>query len=244
MNWNLIFLLVFMIAVSSCTTSPKKSEAEDTKPKNDSTTIVLKPYKNTDDLIEYEIPILNGTSIKHGIQKRFYRNGSLYSEIPYVNGKRIGTAYTYYMAAEGVKPAVWKEQNYAKNVLDGICKRYHEDGTLQAEYEYKNGNPGTGMKEYKQSGKLIAQPTLIVSANRTASGYYISARLSDGRKKVDYFIGNLVEGKYLPKGLKGLQVKNGLGEVMVDASSKSVTITAVYYTRYRNKCLLSKTVKL
>jgi hypothetical protein len=61
---------------------------------------------------------------------------------------------------------------------------------------------------------------------------------------VDYFIGNLVEGKYLPKGLKGLQVKNGLGEVMVGTSEKSVTITAVFTTRYRNKCLLSKTIKL
>ncbi len=244
MKLNLAFLLVLATFIYSCNTKPTPSVTEDAKSENDSIDVVLKPYENTKDLVEYEIPILKGTSIKHGIQKRFYRSGSLYSAIPYTNGKRQGTAYTYYLAAEGVKPAVWKEQNYTNNVLNGICKRYHENGTLQAEYDYKNGNPGTGLKEFSQSGKPVKQPALIVSANRTASGYYVSARLSNSHKNVDYFIGNLVEGKYLPKGLKGLQVKNGLGEVMVGTSEKSVTITAVFTTRYRNKCLLSKTIKL
>lgn len=244
MKRNLFILLVFVIGISSCNTNQKQVDADEEKAENDSIQIVIKPYENTKDLVEYEIPILKGTSIKHGVQKRYYRSGSLYSEIPYTNGKREGTAYTYYLAAEGVKPAVWKEQNYTNNLLNGICKRYHENGTLQAEYEYKNGNPGTGLKEFSQSGKPINQPTLIVSANRTANGYYISARLSNDLKNVDYFIGNLVEGKYLPQGLKGLQVKNGLGEIMFDASEKSVTITAMFATRYRNKCLLSKTIKL
>lgn len=244
MKLNLFLLLLFAIIISACNTSPKQAIAEDAKNENDSTEIVLKPYKGTEDLIEYEIPILKGTKTIHGIQKRFYRHGSLYSAIPYKNGKRVGTAYTYYMAAEGVEPKVWKEQNYVENVLDGICKRYHDDGTLQAEYAYKNGNPGTEFKEYSKSGKPIKLPSLILSANKTASGYYVSARLSNDLQKVDYFIGNLIEGKYLPKGLKGLQVKNGLGEIMVDATEKSVTITAVFSTRYRNKCLISKTIKL
>lgn len=244
MKLNLFILFAIAILISSCNTSSKQQAEGTTKPENDSTEIVLKHYKGTTDLVEYKIPILKGTKIRHGIQKRYYRNGSLYSAIPYKNDKRIGTAYTYYPAAPGFKPAVWKEQNYENNLLSGICKRYHDDGMLQAEYEYKNGNPAIGMKEYSKSGKLLKQPTLIVSANRTASGYYVSARLSNDLKKVDYFIGNIVEGKYLPKGLKGLQVKNGLGEIMVDPSKKSVTITAVFTTRYHNKCLLSKTIKL
>lgn len=244
MKRNLFILLVFVLGISSCNTNQKQVNTDEEKAENDSVQIVYKLYENTKDLVEYEIPILKGTSIKHGIQKRYYRSGSLYSAIPYVNGKREGTAYTYYLAAEGVKPAVWKEQNYTNNLLNGICKRYHENGTLQAEYEYKNGNPGTGLKEFSQSGKPINQPTLIATAKRTANGYYISARLSNDLKNVDYFIGKLDEGKYLPKGLKGLQVKNGLGEIMVDTSEKSVTITATFATRYRNKCLLSKTIKL
>jgi len=79
---------------------------------------------------------------------------------------------------------------------------------------------------------------------RTATGYYVTARLSNNKENVDYFIGNLIEGKYLPDGLKGLQVKNGLGEIVVDTSKKKVTITAAYISRYRNRCLVSKTISL
>ena len=236
-----VFALLFLIA--ACTTQPKKQEAGLASAEADSIQLIKKPYKNSD-AIEYEIPVLRGTSMKHGIQKRFYSNGSLYSAIPYNHGLKVGTAYTYYLAAEGVKPSVWKEQFYKKNKLDGICKRYHENGMLQAEYEYKEGNPGLGIKEFTKSGKAIKQPTLIVSANRTATGYYVNASLSKKTTNVDYFIGDLVEGKYLSKGLKGLQVKNGLGEVIVAASKKKVTVTAVFSTRYRNKCVVSKTISL
>lgn len=242
---KLSFCLAIAIAISSCQLSSKKQQSTETpKQENDSIQIVVRHYSGSSTLVEYEIPILKDSKKKHGIQKRYYRHGNLYSEIPYTNGKRIGTAYTYYPETSGGKPVVWKEQNYIDNQLHGICKRYHEDGTLQAEYEYKNGNAGIGLKEYAKSGKAIKQPYLIVSANRTASGYYVTARLSNNMKKVDYLKGALVEGKYLPKGLKGLQVKNGLGEVMIDASKQSVTITAVFATRYRNKCLVTKTIKL
>lgn len=245
MKFNPIFFVVAaFFFLGSCNTKPQPKNKQAAKTENDSIEVVYKPYSGTTDLTEYEIPIRKGTKVKHGIQKRFYRNGSLYSEIPYKNGKRVGTAYTYYPAAPGVKPAVWKEQNYVENKLNGICKRYHDDGTLQAEYEYKNGNPAVGLKEYSKSGKAIKQPTLIISSNRTARGYYVSIRLSNKQKNVDYFIGNLVDGKYLPKGLKKLQVKNGLGEVMVDNSTKNVTLTAVFATRYRNKCIISKTISL
>ena len=240
---QVIFFVFALLISASCTTRPKKQKAEPVSAELDSIQLIKKPYKNSD-AIEYEIPVLTGTSMKHGIQKRFYNSGSLYSTIPYNHGLKEGIAYTYYLAAEGAKPLVWKEQSYKRNKLDGICKRYHENGTLQAEYEYKEGNPGLGLKEYSKSGKAIKQAKLIVSANRTATGYYVSASLSKKATNVDYFIGNLVEGKYLPKGLKELQVKNGLGEVIIDASKKKVTVTAVFSTRYRNKCVVSKTISL
>jgi len=144
----------------------------------------------------------------------------------------------------GANLNVWKEQNYNNNKLDGVCKRYHQNGNLQAEYEYKNGNPAIELKEFSQSGKAIKQPSLILNSMRTATGYYVTARLSNNKENVDYFIGNLIEGKYLPDGLKGLQVKNGLGEIVVDTSKKKVTITAAYTSRYRNRCLVSKTISL
>uniref|UniRef100_UPI003217E9E9 toxin-antitoxin system YwqK family antitoxin n=1 Tax=uncultured Draconibacterium sp. TaxID=1573823 RepID=UPI003217E9E9 len=244
MRTNLFFVFIGVIFVCSCSTKSGNDSNSQPEPKDDGIRIVYKPYKNTKDLIEYEIPVVEGTSIKHGIQKRFYRNGSLYSTIPHVAGNREGIAYTYYMAAEGVTPMVWKEQPYKNNKLHGICKRYHEDGMLQAVYEYREGLPGVGLKEYSKSGKEIVQPTLIVSSKRVHNGYYITAKLSKQMGNTDYYIGNLTEGKYLPNGLKGLQTRNGAGEIVVSANTQKVTITAVYSTRYRNSGLVSKTIRL
>jgi hypothetical protein len=244
MKINLIPAFFSLIILYSCGTSPTKNAVEDADAVNDSIQIVTKLYKNSDELIEYEIPILKGTKIKHGEQKRFYRHGSLYSTIPYVNGKREGTAFTYYPAAEKVKPVVWKEQVYKNNLLDGICKRYHDNGILQAEYEYKNGLPAVGLKEYTKSGKPVEHATLVLTKKRVHDGYYITAKLSKEKINVDYYIGNLVEGKYFPGNLKSLQEKSGLGEIIVPLTNTSVCITAVYSTRYQNQVLISKTISL
>lgn len=243
MKINLVIIFLVFVTFFSCNSTPNNGSAEKEKSTNDSTQVVTKYYKHSD-IIEYKIPVLKGTGIKHGSQERLYRNGSLYSSIPYTNGKKEGTAFTYYQAAEGAKPKVWKEQLYKSNMLNGMCKRYHKDGTLQAEYEYKNGLQSVGLKEYYKSGKLIKQPTLIISKQQGSNGYSVTAKLSDKTAKVNYFIGALEEGKYLPKGLKPLPVKNGISQSRVSSNKNSVTITAVYSTRYNNKGIVSKTIRL
>lgn len=240
---SFLTLIILFISIS-CTYRPQEEKKPIANEKVDSIQVVRKPFENNPDLIEYEIPVYRGTQMKHGVQKRFYRHGSLYSAIPYDHGIKVGTAYTYYPAAEGKEPVVWKEQPYKKNKLDGICKRFHKDGTLQAEYEYKNGMPATGLKEFSQTGKEIKLPSIKVSQNRIHDGVLITASLSNGASEVDYFMGNLVDGKYMPKGLKALQVRKGVGEVVYRGTSKTVTITAVYSTRYRNKYLVSKTISI
>ena len=199
-------------------------------------------YKNSTTAVEYEIPVVKGTNIKHGTQKRYYRHGSLYSEIPYVAGKRDGLAITYYPVTVDAKSIVWKEQAYKDDNLEGICKRYHRNGELQAEYEYKNGLPAVGLQEYYQSGNPVKLPELVLNKTRTLEIFYITARLSDSSKNVDYFIGDLVEGKYLPANLKGLQVVNGVGEILVSLTTKQVTITAVKFTKYKNRYIVSKSI--
>jgi antitoxin component YwqK of YwqJK toxin-antitoxin module len=234
---------IFALFLNGCS-NRQKPEKLPGKTVADSIEIIQQPYENSPGATEYEIPVLRGTKIRHGIQKRYYQHGSLYSEIPYVRGKRNGTAFTYYQAVPGVKPVVWKEQPYVNDTLHGTCKRYHRSGKIQAEYEYKKGLAAVGMTEYTESGKPVKTPELILSKAKTGQYYFISAKLSDNTKNVNYYLGDLVEGKYFPENLKGLQVRNGVGEVLVPANSKSVTITAVYFSDYRNQVIISKTIQL
>lgn len=233
-------LLLSLIVICSCVNQTETPDESDTK--DEGIEIITKLYENSESAIEYEIPIVKGTTIKHGIQKRFYQHGSLYSEIPYVAGNREGIAYTYYPVNENEEPLIWKEQSFANNKLEGICKRYHRNGKLQSEYEYKNGLPGTGLKEYYQSGNPVDLPDLVLNKARTLENFYVSAKLTDGTKDVDYYIGDLIEGKYLPGNLKGLQVVNGLGEILVPLNTKKITITAVMFTEYDNRYIVSKSL--
>ncbi|WP_303921150.1 toxin-antitoxin system YwqK family antitoxin [Draconibacterium sediminis] len=232
--------LLFLVA---CNSEPKREAPENTSEESNGLEIVKRPYRNSEK-IEYEISVVKGTTIKHGIQKRYYLHGSLYSTIPYVAGKQQGVACTYYQAALDSEPQIWKEQPYEEDELHGICKRYHRDGTLQAEYEYKNGLRAVGLKEYTESGKEIEEPKLILTKHRVATGVLIQARLSDTYDNVDFYIGELTEGKYLPQNMKALQTRNDVGETVVSQTSGTITITAEYSTRYRNRGVVSNSINL
>ncbi len=236
------YRLLLLISIVFCSCVNQTEAPNDSDSENEGIDIITKLYENSKTAIEYEIPVAKGTTIKHGTQKRFYQSGSLYSEINYVAGNREGTAYTYYPVGKNEDPLVWKEQSYVNNKLEGICKRYHRNGKLQAEYEYKKGLPATGLKEYYQSGNPVNLPDLVLNKAKTLDNYYISAKLTDGTKDVDYYIGELIEGKYLPENLKGLQVVNGLGEILVPLDTKKVTITAVMFTDYDNRYIVSKSL--
>lgn len=240
---NFIFILSVFLSCSNPST--KKEEKQDHS-ENDSIQIVRNPFKHDASIIEFEIPILKGTKLRHGVQKRFYSNGDLYSQIPYTRNVRNGIAYTYYQTFGKGAPMVWKEQPYINGKLDGICKRYYEDGKIQAEYEYKSGLPAIGLEEYSKSGKEINQPTLILSKKNSNGYIQINARMSNNTKKVEMFTGVLVDGKYVSDNKKEVMVKNGVGEILIPATSnvKSVTVIATISTRYDNTYYTAETISL
>ena len=243
---TILTFAAILILFSSCINKSAKNGDAKNETVNDSIQIVKNPFKNNPDKIEYEIPILKGTKLRHGVQKRFYPHGSLYSKIPFTRNVRNGTAYTYYKAYNGAKPAVWKEQIYVNGKLDGLCKRYHEDGTLQAEYNYKKGLPGIGLKEYNKSGKEIKHPTLILSKNNSNGYIQIKIKMSNNTKNVKYYTSVLIEGRYLSDNKKKIKVTNGVGEILIPASTnkKSITVIAIMSTRYHNKYITYKTISL
>jgi len=245
---NILFLgALFFLSVSCLNQGAKRLEQQmKEKAENDSIVVVKKPFADDPKKTEYEIPVLKGTSLRHGVQKRYYPHGSVYSEIPYIRNERNGIAYTYYKAYRNEKPAVWKEQIYVHGKLNGICKRYYSDGKLQAEYEYKEGMPAIGLKEYSESGKELKMPVLTVKSNPASNYYYVTARLSESNNNVTYYMGNLVEGKYMPDDLKRIQERDGIAEVLIphNETIHSVTIVAVFMTSLSNECILAKTISL
>jgi antitoxin component YwqK of YwqJK toxin-antitoxin module len=241
---KITFYLVLITFLSSCFTSGTKKTAEKTDD-NDSIIVVKKTFKTNPKKIEYEISILKGTNKRHGLQKRFYPHGSLYSEIDYLMNKRVGVAKTYYQAFGGKKPQVWKEQPYTNGKLDGTCRRYHKNGQLQAEYVYKMGLPGLGLKEFTNKGVPVKQPKLILSSKKKKGFIEITAKMSNKAKKVKYFAGFLVDGKYVSKNMKELEVKNGVGRLLIPitATKRFENITAVASTRFYNKLIVTGTIK-
>jgi hypothetical protein len=242
---RILISIALVVLIASCMNNKSsKNVEEQDKAANDSIAIVKNTFKNNPSKIEYEIPILKGTKLRHGVQKRFYPDGCLYSKIPFTRNVRNGVAYTYYKAYGDKKPVVWKEQPYVKGKLDGVCKRYHKDGKLQAEYSYKNGLREIGLIEYSKTGKEITLPKLVVSKKVGSSSIQIIAKMSNDTKKVKYFTGTLIEGKYVSDNKKEIAVSNGVCKVSVSANQKSVTIIAMISTKYHNSYITAKTISL
>lgn len=247
-NLALLIGLLLILSVSCINQGAKRLEQEQKlKAEQDSITIFEKPFQDDPSKIEYRIPILKGTKLRHGVQERYYRHGSVYSKIPYTKNIRHGIAYTFYKAYNDDEPKIWKKQPYVNGKLEGTCCRFYKSGKLQAEYEYNKGLPAVGLKEYKESGELINQPYLKVNSSPTDRYYYITAELSKPKSKVTFYTGELVDGKYMPANMKKLQERDGVAELLIPKDAvkkKTATVVAVFYTRLNNKCILAKTVNL
>ncbi len=246
-HFFVLSIISLLITVSCFNPSEKKKTAsgEDVSV-NDTTEILKAPFKNNRNKVEYEVSVKKGTKIKHGIQTRFYDHGSVYSKINYKEGKKSGMAYTYYPEYKGAEPKVWKEQPYVNGKLSGICKRYHKNGKIQAEYEYYEGFPAVGLKEWKDSGDPVTLPRLNVSKEVINHQTYLKASMSNNAKNVKFYEGTLLNGKYVTKNIVPLLTKSGVGELTIPHTSnkKNVTIIAVLSTRYRNTYYVAKTVNL
>ncbi len=242
-----ILIAATILFLSSCFTDNASKKSGNAAVENDSIIYVKKPFADNPDKTEFIISVLKeSNNVRHGIQKRFYRHGSLYSKTPFKNGVREGVTKTYYPVYKKEKPKLWKEQPYVNGKLNGICTRYHKNGQLQSEYEYKNGLPAIGLKEYSTTGKMLKQPELQLSAFTGKQYHEVTAKMSNNTKKVKFYLGELVEGRHLSPNAKELVVEKGEAKafISVTATQKSATITAVMVTRYGNRLITAKTVKL
>lgn len=148
-----------------------------------------------------------------GVQKQYYDNGQLKSEVPFKDGKINGLTKTYYDDGKekltipyenGVKQGtskyyyesgkLYRETPYLDNKIHGVRKVYSRKG-LQAEIPYYKGTPCKGLKEYYLSGKLKTKyPSISVSTkdDRMRSGHYlVYIQFTQKNNNDEFWIGDL-----------------------------------------------------
>lgn len=158
---------------------------------------------------------------RHGLAKDYYESGELHAEIPYINGEKHGEAIWYFK--EG---GIYQTTPYVNGMKEGIRKKYHRNKKLMAEIPFQKDHLGKGLKEWDEKGEPSNKHENLgirfTAENRLKqSGEYILKMHIDGHKRVKFYTGELVEGKWLHKDLAEIKTKNGVGEYIFRGSAGS-----------------------
>ncbi len=249
---NIVFLISALLILNSCDLLTGKSKekteskaietvkATDPKVKNGT----KKYYFNTGELksiVQYE------DKKKVGMSETFYKTGEKQYDIPYVDGMKHGVVKWYYKDGR-----VYRETNYVKGKKNGLQKKYWENGKIKSELLYKDDMLGVGLKEIAKSGKEKSIPFIKVekiNLMKTKDEYVLKFRLSNGRTKVHFYQGKLIDGVFFPKNGRGFQelvTKAGVGELRLSVPKgfnfdKDIHVVALEYTAYQNDRVLATT---
>lgn len=123
------------------------------------------------------------------VDKSYWENGNLKSELPYRNGKLNGVARWYY--EDGT---LQQEVPYVDNKINGVLKRYHDNGRREAEETYVNDMKNGKAVEYTYPGKRIEQKYY---RNDTLHGIYRKWHRNGKIQIEGELINGLYEGRWL-----------------------------------------------
>ena len=156
--------------------------------------------------------------VKHGEEIKYYETGKKYRVRPFVEGK-----------------------------FTGVEKRYSRTGKLIAETEYQNGMAGVGLKEYFSNGNLVTKyPTFKVAATASSTGANFVFTLSDSKAVAQFFVADLVDGKFLPnsKEIKPAVARGGIARTRINGLKKGQTVTVICKHVTKNRALHITTKKV
>ncbi len=114
---------------------------------------------------------------KSGIWKKYYKSGTIKSEITYLNNIPTGYAKFYYANGNVSEEGIWKINKWTGNYKyyfengklsydwnynssgkrTGDQKYYHENGNLMIEGDWANGKEAGALKEYYVDGSLKSE---------------------------------------------------------------------------------------
>ena len=230
-----IGLFMADIIMSAC--QPNHSSA----PSTSSVEIKTEYYPNEKvaSKIAYENGEMNGPAFM------YRKNGKLNYKLTYKNGLKQGEEIRYYE-----DESIYRVRPYVNGNLTGIEKRYYRNGNVMTEQEYKDGMPGTYLKEYYRNGnEVTGYPRLILQARHIpnmGNEILVTASLSEPVKNVTFYVGELIEDKYLPGYLIPITKENGKGLVILASSysGKKVHVIAKILTERRGIYLTREAIVL
>ncbi|HYC85285.1 MAG TPA: hypothetical protein VEB86_08690 [Chryseosolibacter sp.] len=136
-------------------------------------------------------------SIPDGATRQYFKNGQVFEETWYIEGVRHGTSRRFY---EDGKPSM--ETPYDSGRIHGIQRKFRKDGTKAYEAPYHFDNPCVGLKEYYLNGQPVAnRPQIIIKPKDELwreFRYTLEIGLSE-KAKVEFFKGELTDGRYIGK---------------------------------------------
>jgi hypothetical protein len=114
------------------------------------------------------------------------------------------------------------------------------------------GSPGLGLKEYDKNGEPIVQPKLVIeeiNLLRSANTFKLKLSVSDHSTKVDYYLGDLIEDKYLDPGAIKVSDSDGVAYLQYNILKhhkvkKRMGISARVRTPLGNTLLLHRVYNL
>lgn len=224
----------------------------------------------SDGMIKSETEVKD--TLAHGLKKEYDRDGNLISAYTFTLGRLNGPAVTYYPNGklkqkmyyrDGLREGntemfyntgeLYRVTPFVNGKLNGIRKMYYKDGTLMAEAPYKDNMPGTGLKEYNSKGEFEKDNTriLIREDNRLfAEGHFtLYISLSKPKPATKYFLGDLIDGKYIGINSWELPVRDGEGYYTIILEKgrfrmETLIFTAVYKTGKSNLNVISRKYNL
>ena len=175
--------------------------------------------------------------LRHGESKDYRKDGTLESLITYENNRKNGPARNYYSDGKTIKTEIkfengykhgearwnypdgstYRITSYVNGKIDGIRKIYYENGNIQAEVPFRNGQPGAGLKEYNPNGSpknfragIVFSEQDRISLDNT---FRLIISLSGEIRSVEYFEGHLDDGKFWNDKLSPISTENGIGHI-------------------------------
>jgi antitoxin component YwqK of YwqJK toxin-antitoxin module len=244
--------VVILLPLSSCEkfSSSKRSAADDslamTVPGDPQNTNIRRTYY-PDGKIHKEIVTNNGT--KSGISKEYYKNGKVFQEVNYVANLREGIARRYFDTG-----VLSQETPYKNDKMHGVQKKYRRSGKLMAEVPYFEGHRCIGLKEFTTEGVVkVRYPTIEITPINTIlkdGNFILEVRMSDDSKGVEYYTGELVDGKYIKEEMNTVfDKKDGVARIYYsvpkgDFRMEKVNVIAKVKTAQSNYYITQKSYHL